>query len=121
MNKCSQCINCEKVEYTNHTKCIYECRQTNVVLTSEELEEGCKSFEFLEDNRLLGDLWTIELDRDLSNYDLIYALKHMKSGFEYIRRFKKTEDEKIDKICNEHINGTKYYIELLRRERKHKK
>ena len=62
MNKCSQCINCEKIEYTDRTQCLYMCHQANIVLSNEQLTEGCKCFE-LEESRMLGGVWEIDLHK----------------------------------------------------------
>lgn len=42
---CKKCINCEVIEYTDHTANIYECRQANIVLSNQQILEGCNCFE----------------------------------------------------------------------------
>ena len=59
-----------------------------------------------------------EIEKDITKYDLIYALKHMRNAFECIERFKKEEDKNTDKVCEQQIQAINYYIERLKKQSK---
>ena len=101
-----------EIEFKNNKNCV-ECP------LKDREDDSCalQLYKFYGSwEEQMGKCPLIEVNRNnLSSDDLIYALKHMKNGFECIKRFKKIEDIEVDKMCDEHISATIYYIDRLKK------
>ena len=121
MNKkhCINCVNCEPMEYTNKIGYTYECRQSDILLTKQEMKEADKC-QCYEEDITKGGMHRIPKEIQQLSEEYIWSGK----GEMYVNDNEMVDDRTLDmiskhglmrenKILKEQLSDAKWWLKEI--------